>query len=119
MLDVGHGTRAFYSASFVQHQVQFVKEKPGHVKELIRLVKYWASKYLPDKLQKSYPLELITIYLWEKAGKPGRRLSKARGLRSVFEVLTNLNSLRVYWSYMPGVDYQLNETIIRKLDMKR
>jgi hypothetical protein len=118
MLDVGHGTRGYYSASLVQHQVRFVKEKPGHVKALIRLVKYWAARYLPDKLKKSYPLELITIYLWEKAGEPGA-LSKARGLRSVLEVLTKLDTLRVYWKYMSGVDDQLNETIITKLDMKR
>ncbi|XP_071805938.1 2'-5'-oligoadenylate synthase 1A-like [Asterias amurensis] len=118
MLDVGHGTRGFYSAAFVQHQKRFVGERPGYLKALIRLVKFWASKYLPAKLKKSYPLELITIYLWEKAGKPSA-LSKAQGLRSVLEVLTNLDSLRVYWNYMSGVDDQLNETIIRKLDMKR
>ena len=118
MLDDGNGTRQLYSTSFVQHRRRFVENKPDHVKELIRLVKYWASRFLPKKLQKSYPLELITIYLWEKAGKPSA-LSKAQGLRSVLEVLTNLDSLRVYWSYMAGVDYQLNETIIRKLDMRR
>ncbi|XP_033641834.1 2'-5'-oligoadenylate synthase 1A-like isoform X2 [Asterias rubens] len=117
MLDVGNGTRQLYSTSFVQHRRRFVKDKPDHVKELIRLVKYWASRFLPKKLQKSYPLELITIYLWEKAREPSA-LSKAQGLRSVLEVLTKLDRLRVYWSYMAGVDYQLNETIIRKLDMR-
>ncbi|XP_071805382.1 2'-5'-oligoadenylate synthase 1A-like [Asterias amurensis] len=117
MLDCGNGTRQLYSASFVQYRKQFVKEQPGYVKELIRLVKYWASRFLPKYLQKSYPLELITIYRWEKAGKPSY-LDKAQGLRSVLKVLTKLDRLRVYWSYMSGVDYQLNEIIIRKLDMK-
>ena len=118
MLDVGHGTRAFYSASFVQHQVQFVKEQPGNVKELIRLVKYWASRFLPKYLQKSYPLELITIYLWEKAGKPGRRLNKAQGLRSVLEVLTNLEELCASWQYKHN-DEHITQDIIKKDNMKR
>ncbi|XP_033642469.1 2'-5'-oligoadenylate synthase 1A-like [Asterias rubens] len=117
--DVGRETREFYYASFVEHQVRFVKEQPSHVKELIRLVKYWASRFLPKYLQKSYPLELITIYRWEKAGKPGRRLNKARGLRSVLEVLTKLDRLRVYWNFMDGVDDNLNETIIKRLNMER
>ncbi|XP_071805379.1 2'-5'-oligoadenylate synthase 1A-like [Asterias amurensis] len=127
MLDVGHETRAFLSASFVEHQVRFVGNQPKDVKELICLVKYWASRFLPEKLQKSYPLELITIDRWEKAEKaeqPGRRLrrrrlNKAQGLKSVLEVLTNLNRPPTYWSYMPGVDDQLNETIITKLNMER
>ncbi|XP_033641804.1 2'-5'-oligoadenylate synthase 3-like isoform X3 [Asterias rubens] len=119
MLEVGNGTRQLYSASFVQDQVQFVKDQPGYVKELIRLVKYWASRFLPKYLQKSYPLELITIYLWEKAGEPGRRLSKARGLRSVLEVLTNLDELCTSWQDK-HIDEDLSEdNIIKKDKMKR
>ena len=117
MLEVGNGTRQLYSASFVQYRKRFVKEQPGHVKELIRLVKYWASRFLPKYLKKSYPLELITIYRWEKAGKP-RYLDKAQGLRSVLEVLTKLDRLRVSWKYMHNDDH-LEETIIRKLKMER
>ena len=118
MLSKGHRTRQYCSPSLVHRQVQFVKEQPGNVKELIRLVKYWASRFLPKYLQKSYPLELITIYLWEKAGKPERRLNKAQGLRSVLEVLTKLDRLRVSWKYMHNDDH-LEETIIRKLKMER
>ncbi len=118
MLNEKYRTRQYCSPSLVQRQVKFVKEQPGNVKELIRLVKYWASKFLPKYLQKSYPLELITIYLWEKAGKPERRLDKARGLRSVLEVLTNLEQLCASWKYMHSDDH-IKEDIIRKDNMER
>ncbi|XP_071805795.1 2'-5'-oligoadenylate synthase 3-like isoform X2 [Asterias amurensis] len=118
MLSKGHGTRQYCSPSLVHRQVQFVKEQPGNVKELIRLVKYWASRFLPKYLQKSYPLELITIYLWEKAGRPERRLNKAQGLRSVLEVLTNLEELCASWQYMHK-DEHITQAIIKKDNMER
>ena len=118
MLSKGHRTRQYCSPSLVHRQVQFVKEQPGNVKELIRLVKYWASRFLPKYLQKSYPLELITIYLWEKAGRPERRLNKAQGLRSVLEVLTNLEELCASWQYKHN-DEHITQDIIKKDNMKR
>ncbi|XP_038076374.1 inactive 2'-5'-oligoadenylate synthase 1B-like [Patiria miniata] len=100
MLQLPNGyDREFYSASLVEHQLQFMEPKPGHVKALIRLVKYWAYECLPDTLHKSYPLELITVYRWENAGKP-ERISKAQGLKDVLQVLTNLRGLRHYWAYL-------------------
>ncbi|XP_038044258.1 uncharacterized protein LOC119718899 [Patiria miniata] len=100
MLQLPNGyDREFYSASLAQHQLQFMERIPGHVKALIRLVKYLAYECLPDKLHKSYPLELITVYRWENAGKP-QRISKAQGLKDVLQVLTNLRGLRHYWTYL-------------------
>ena len=114
MLEIGNAGRQFYSASLVKRQLTFVKEQPSYVKELIRLVKFWANKFLPEYLQKSYPLELITIRLWEEAGKPDRKLSKAQGLKSVLKVLTNLEELCVYWQYGHD-DYELGEMVISRL----
>ncbi|XP_038076428.1 2'-5'-oligoadenylate synthase 1A-like [Patiria miniata] len=91
--------RKFFSASLVEHQLRFMEQIPGHVKALIRLVKYWAYKCLPDKLHKSYPLELITIYRWKNAGEP-QRISKAQGLKDVLQVLSNLRGLRHYWTFL-------------------
>ena len=66
--------KAYYSAGLVSLQVELVKGQPSIVKDLIRLVKYWRKTCIEDtgkiRLPSSYPLELITIYCWEKAGKP-------------------------------------------------
>ena len=109
--------REFYSASLAEHQLAFVKKQPGYVKELIRLVKYWANDYLPEHLQKSYRLELITIHLWQAAGEP-LKFSKAQGLKNVLKVLTNLMALRVYeWNYI--YDAGLAQTAITQLGMRK
>ncbi|XP_022096925.1 2'-5'-oligoadenylate synthase 3-like [Acanthaster planci] len=114
MLQLPNGyDREFYSASLAEHQLKFVAEKPGYVKALIRLVKYWAYECLPEKLQTSYPLELITIYRWENAGKPVH-FSKAQGLKDVLQVLTNLRGLRHFWTYL--YDASLANQAIKQLD---
>ena len=109
--------REFYSSSLAEHQLSFVGNQPGYVKELVRLVKYWANDYLPVYLQKSYRLELITIHLWEKAGKPVQ-FSKAQGLKNVLLVLTRLTALRVTsWSGSRLYDATLAQTAITQLKM--
>ncbi|XP_038079132.1 2'-5'-oligoadenylate synthase 3-like [Patiria miniata] len=88
--------RKFYSVSFVKSQLEFIQDQDGCVKELIRLVKYWAHKKLPGNLHHSYPLELITIFRWQRGGKQ-KRFSLALGLKSVLLMLTSLRGIRTYW----------------------
>ena len=109
--------REFYSASLAEHQLSFVGNQPRYVKELVRLVKYWAKEYLPGYLQNSYGLELITIHLWEKAGKPVE-FSKAQGLKRVLRALTRLTALRVTsWSSSRLYDATLAQSAITQLRM--
>ncbi|XP_038044241.1 2'-5'-oligoadenylate synthase 2-like [Patiria miniata] len=88
--------RKFYSVSFVKSQLEFIQGQDGCVKELIRLVKYWAHKKLPGNLHHSYPLELITIFRWQRGGKQ-KSFSLAMGLKSVLLMLTTLRGIRTYW----------------------
>ncbi|XP_038076125.1 2'-5'-oligoadenylate synthase 1A-like [Patiria miniata] len=112
MLQLSGYDRGFYSASLVKFQWDFVKNQPGYVKELISLVKFWACTSLPRALQKSYPLELITIYRWENAGKPAY-FSKAQGLKDILKAMTALQVLRHFWTDMYDAD--LAEQAITKL----
>ncbi|XP_038076302.1 2'-5'-oligoadenylate synthase 1-like [Patiria miniata] len=114
MLQMRGYDRGFYSASLVKFQREFVKNLPAYVKDLIRLVKYWAYTCLPPALRKSYPLELITIHRWEEAGRPSR-FKKAQGLRDVLQTLTDLNQLKIYW--MEHYDRVLAELSIEKLGL--
>ncbi|XP_022096948.1 2'-5'-oligoadenylate synthase 2-like [Acanthaster planci] len=97
---------AEYSASLVEYQRKFVANKPEAVRELICLVKHWACTKLPEELQKSYPLELITIHHWEEAGGPAD-FSKAQGLKAVLCALANLKKERKYWKDYYGKDLAL------------
>ena len=45
----------YYSAAIVKLQVEFVKKLPANVKDLIRLVKYWRKKYIPQSGSKHLP----------------------------------------------------------------
>ena len=91
----------FYSASLVKLQVEFVSPIPANVKNLIRLVKYWRKTYVPEtatrrRLPTSYVLELITIHLWECAGKPSS-FDTAKAFHSVMEALVDVKNLHVIW----------------------
>ncbi|PVD20450.1 hypothetical protein C0Q70_18606 [Pomacea canaliculata] len=94
----GHAAQQF-SASLAQLQRDFVKDVPEHVKKAIRLVKLWKKENHLDI--RSYSLELLTIYVWQIAGKgnPGTdylfcevmsQLSTCGTLRVAFDV--NYNS---------------------------
>ncbi|XP_038076657.1 2'-5'-oligoadenylate synthase 1A-like [Patiria miniata] len=111
-----HQERGFYSASFVEKQRDFVIDQPDDVRNLIRMVKYWAYTRLPKRLQKSYPLELITIYCWEKAGEP-ESFEIVEGLKAVLEVLESQPwKRRKFWTDYYSKDFALD--IIKTLGMK-
>ena len=92
--------RGYYSAHFVSLQVEFVKGQPAIVKDLIRLVKYWRKTCIEDKsdgrLPSSYPLELITIHCWEKAGKPNPFDIRV-GFKAVLQQLVDNRHINVRW----------------------
>ena len=94
--------RGYYSAHFVSLQVEFVKSQPAIVKDLIRLVKYWRKTCIADKsdvktrLPSSYPLELITIHCWEKAGKPNPFDIRV-GFKAVLQKLVDNRHIDVRW----------------------
>ncbi|XP_067056712.1 2'-5'-oligoadenylate synthase 1-like [Acropora muricata] len=92
--------RRYYSAHFVELQVEFVKGQPSIVKDLIRLVKYWRKTCIEDtgktRLPSSYPLELITIHCWEKAGKPESFDIRA-GFKVVLQQLVEYCDINVRW----------------------
>ena len=92
--------RRYYSAHFVSLQVEFVKGQPPIVKDLIRLVKYWRKTCIEDtgkiRLPSSYPLELITIHCWEKAGKP-QSFDIRTGFKAVLQQLVEYCNINVRW----------------------
>ena len=102
-------------------QVNFIKKKPGVVKELIRLVKYWINKTVRAelgnlKLPASYPMELITIYTWEKAGRP-RAFDRLKGLKAVLNVIGNESrGLNHYWT--ENYSQSVAEDGIKSMDSK-
>ena len=90
----------FYSAHFVDLQVEFVKGQVTIVKDLIRLVKYWRKTCIKEtrksRLPHSYPLELITIHCWEEAGKP-KSFDIWAGFKAVLEQLVKNCHIDVRW----------------------
>ena len=93
--------RDFYSAHFVDLQKEFVTGQPPIVKDLIRLVKYWRKTCIikdtrKTRLPHSYPLELITIHCWEKAGKPESFDIRA-GFKAVLKQLVENCHIYVCW----------------------
>ena len=94
--------KGYYSAGFVSLQVEFVKDQPSIVKDLIRLVKYWRKTCIEDKstgktrLPSSYPLELITIDCWEKARKPESFDIRA-GFKAVLQQLVDNCHINACW----------------------
>ena len=92
--------KAYYSAGLVSLQVEFVKSQPSLVKDLIRLVKYWRKTCIEDtgkiRLPSSYPLELITIHCWEKAGEP-QSFDIRAGFKAVLQQLVDNCHIDVCW----------------------
>ena len=101
----------FYSVHFVSLQVEFVKDQPPNVKDLIRLVKYWRKTCIEDtgniRLPSSYPLELITIACWEKAGKPASFDIRV-GFAAVLQHLFKNSCIHVIW------DTYYNDAVAKK-----
>ena len=103
LIDCTTEDRNYYSAHFVKLQKKFVKDQPSSVKNLIHLVKYWRKTCIEVKsngktrLPSSYPLELITIACWEKAGsKPSFDIRA--GFKAVLQQLVDYSRIEFSWS---------------------
>ena len=102
MISCATEDKGYYAAHFVSLQVEFVKSQQPNVKDLIRLVKYWRKTCIDEKrsvtarLPSSYPLELITIACWEKAGKPSSFDIRA-GFKAVLQQLVDNCHVQVIW----------------------
>ncbi|XP_029428692.1 2'-5'-oligoadenylate synthase 3-like [Rhinatrema bivittatum] len=102
-----------YSMSLLQYQVEFVKSCTVGVKDLIRLVKHWLRTSFAKstkenkfrRLPSSYALELISIYVWQLAGKP-IFFSLLQGLRAVLKLLVRYSEICIVWYDHYGPNFQ-------------
>ncbi|XP_072447842.1 2'-5'-oligoadenylate synthase 1-like [Chiloscyllium punctatum] len=111
-----------YSIALLQYQVDFVKASTVGVKDLIRLVKHWfrtsfakpteANRF--RRLPSSYTMELITIHVWQLAGKP-IFFSFIQGLRAVLKCLVNCTDIFIIWDDQ----YDKNFHIVKKALQKQ
>ncbi|XP_078533472.1 2'-5'-oligoadenylate synthase 1A-like [Lissotriton helveticus] len=93
-----------YAMCLLQYQVDFVKISTPSVKTLIRLVKHWLQTSFAistddnkfRRLPSSYTLELISIYVWQLAGKP-IFFSLHQGFRAVLKLLTHYSDICIIW----------------------
>ncbi|XP_078678965.1 2'-5'-oligoadenylate synthase 1-like isoform X2 [Branchiostoma floridae x Branchiostoma belcheri] len=89
-----------YSASFVGLQVEFVRERPARLKNLIRLVKSWKKAQddqFGKKLGSSWLWELITIHVCETRVGSTSSFNMRQAFKLVMEAAVNYNSLRAWW----------------------
>ncbi|XP_077996120.1 2'-5'-oligoadenylate synthase 1-like [Glandiceps talaboti] len=102
ILSTTSSNQQFYSAALCQYQIEFIQKQLTRVKNLIRLVKYWNKKVVKklarhgEKYPTSYPMELITIHVWEKAGEPSS-FDMAMAFKAVLHRLTNYQTIRAVW----------------------
>ncbi|XP_006811957.1 2'-5'-oligoadenylate synthase 2-like [Saccoglossus kowalevskii] len=102
MTYIGSDKVNYYSVALGQLQVDFVRGQPTRVKNLIRLVKYWRKEVMLKKANRdfmyptSYPMELITIYTWQNAGKQAS-FDMAEAFKAVLMRLMNYSSLDIAW----------------------
>ncbi|XP_066284330.1 2'-5'-oligoadenylate synthase 1-like [Branchiostoma lanceolatum] len=90
-----------YSASFVGLQVEFVREKPARLKNLIRLVKSWKKAQdarFGRKLGSSWLWELISIYVCETKVGSTSSFNMKQAFKMVMETVVNYSSLRALWT---------------------
>ncbi|KYO48744.1 hypothetical protein Y1Q_0004120 [Alligator mississippiensis] len=93
-----------YTMSLLPYQVEFIKECTVQVKDLIRLVKYWfrTSFAMPTeqnrfrRLPSCYAVELITVYIWQLAGKP-IFFSLVQGMRAILKLLVRYSEICIIW----------------------
>lgn len=89
-----------FSTCFTELQRNFLKQRPTKLKSLIRLVKHWyqlCKGKLGKPLPPQYALELLTVYAWERGGRDCE-LNTAQGFRTVLELVTKYQQLRIYWT---------------------
>ncbi|XP_061495112.1 2'-5'-oligoadenylate synthase 1-like [Rhineura floridana] len=90
--------------ALLKYQVEFVKASTERVKDLICLMKYWFKTSFAKpreenkfrRLPSSYTVELITIYVWELAGKP-IFFSFIQGMRAVLKLLVQYQEICIVW----------------------
>ncbi|XP_046328854.2 2'-5'-oligoadenylate synthase 1A-like isoform X3 [Haliotis rufescens] len=91
--------RRFYSPCFITEQLNLVKSATIKVKNLVRLVKYWANREVNrpnDKILKSFFLEIVVISLWKNRGSPSD-FNTNDWFKEVMTQLADLTSLRILW----------------------
>ncbi|XP_053156365.1 2'-5'-oligoadenylate synthase 1-like isoform X2 [Hemicordylus capensis] len=111
-----------YTMALLKYQVEFVKASTERVKDLMRLVKHWfkTSFAKPTKenkfrrLPSSYAMELITIHVWELAGKP-IFFSFVQGMRAVLKLLVRYQDICIIWHK----HYRSNSTVFQKVILKQ
>ncbi|XP_012577208.1 PREDICTED: 2'-5'-oligoadenylate synthase 1A-like [Condylura cristata] len=90
--------------ALLPYQVAFVKASITRVKELIRLMIHWfrTSFAKPTeenkfrRLPSTYTVELLTIHVWELAGKP-LFFSLVQGMRAILKLLVQYAEIDVVW----------------------
>ncbi|XP_044889895.1 2'-5'-oligoadenylate synthase 3-like isoform X1 [Felis catus] len=90
--------------ALLPYQVDFVKASVVRVKELIRLMIHWFKTSFAKsteenkfrRLPSSYTVELLTIHIWELAGKP-LLFSLVQGMRAVLKLLVRYTEIDVVW----------------------
>ncbi|KAF7250493.1 2'-5'-oligoadenylate synthase 1 [Varanus komodoensis] len=112
-----------YTMALLKYQVEFVKASTTErVKDLIRLMKHWLKTSFAElteenkfrRLPSSYTVELITIYVWELAGKP-IFFSFVQGVRAVLKLLVQYQEICIIWHK----HYRPNFTIFQKVFLKQ
>ncbi|XP_021017582.1 2'-5'-oligoadenylate synthase 1A-like [Mus caroli] len=89
-----------FSTCFTELQRNFLKQRPAKLKSLIRLVKHWyqlCKEKLGKPLPPQYALELLTVFAWEQ-GNGCHEFNTAQGFRTVLELVTKYQHLRIYWT---------------------
>ncbi|XP_039196341.1 2'-5'-oligoadenylate synthase 1A-like isoform X3 [Crotalus tigris] len=111
-----------YTMALLKYQAEFVKASTGTVKDFIRLMKHWFKTSFAEptkenkfrRLPSSYTIELITIYVWELAGKP-IFFSFVQGMRAVLKLLTQYQEICITWHR----HYRPNFSIFHKMLLKQ
>ncbi|KAG8511615.1 2'-5'-oligoadenylate synthase 1, partial [Galemys pyrenaicus] len=93
-----------WALALLPYQVDFVKASVRRVKELIRLMIHWfrTSFAKPTeenkfrRLPSTYTVELLTIHVWELAGKP-LFFSLVQGMRAILKLLVQYVEIDVVW----------------------
>lgn len=89
-----------FSTCFMELQQNFLKHREPKLKSLIRLVKHWyqlCKENLGKPLPPQYALELLTVHAWE-SGSRDCEFNTAQGFRTVLELVTKYQWLRIYWT---------------------
>ncbi|XP_062038760.1 2'-5'-oligoadenylate synthase 1-like [Lepus europaeus] len=116
------GKEGEFSTCFTELQRDFLKQRPAKLKSLIRLVKHWyqmCKERLGKQLPPQYALELLTVHAWEH-GSGQTEFNTAQGFRTVLELVTRYQHLRIYWTvYYDFADPRVGRYLARQLAKPR